>query len=103
MQPGRLPRTSFPTRQAALAFEDGAFLGVLISHDGPEHYRLKDGVWPVAQGLAEEGQIGEADIAALAERAEIASFMNPHVPEDCSYILVVSVPEAAGGAGRGAR
>jgi len=74
---------------------------VLISHDGPEHYRLKDGVWPVAQGLAASGQIGEAEIGALAERAEIASFMNPHVPEDCSYILVVSVPETARGRGAG--
>ncbi len=97
----KAPANFFSHEQAALAFEDGAFLGVLISQDGPEHYRLKDGVWPVAQGLAEEGQIGEADIAALAERAEIASFMNPHVPEDCSYILVVSVPEAARGRGAG--
>ncbi|MBO6633540.1 GNAT family N-acetyltransferase [Parvibaculum sp.] len=97
----KAPANFFSHEQAALAFEDGAFRGVLISHDGPEHYRLKDGVWPVAQGLAEDGGIGEAEIGALAERAEIASFMNPHVPEDCSYILVVSVPETARGRGAG--
>ena len=91
----------FSHEQATLAFADGAFQGVLISHDGPEHYRLKEGVWPVAQALAEDGHIQEAEIGALAERAEIASFMNPHVPEDCSYILVVSVPEAARGRGAG--
>ena len=97
----KAPANFFSHEQAALAFEGSDFRGVLISHDGPEHYRLKDGVWPVAQALAATGTIGEAEIAALAERAEIASFMNPHVPEDCSYILVVSVPDAARGRGAG--
>jgi ribosomal protein S18 acetylase RimI-like enzyme len=55
----------------------------------------------VATGLIGRDGATEADIQALAERAEIASFMNPHVPEDCSYILVVSVPEAARGRGAG--
>lgn len=97
----KAPANFFSHEQAALAFEDGAFRGVLISHDGPVHYRLKDGVWSIVQRLAEEGRIGESEIGALAERAEIASFMNPHVPEDCSYILVVSVPETARGRGAG--
>ena len=97
----KAPANFFSHEQATLAFEDGAFRGVLISHDGPEHYRLKDGVWPIAQRLADEGRVAEAEIGALAERAEIASFMNPYVPEDCSFILVVSVPEAARGRGAG--
>lgn len=95
------PDNFFSYEQSVLAFEDGAFRGVLISHDGADHYRLKDAVWPVAMGLVGEHGATEADIQALAERAEIASFMNPHVPEDCSYIIVVSVPEAARGRGAG--
>ena len=97
----KAPSNFFSHEQATLAFENDAFLGVLISHDGAEHYRLKDGVWPIAQELAGKGGIVESDIVALAERAEIASFMNPYVPKDCSYILVVSVPETARGRGAG--
>lgn len=93
----------FSHEQSVLAYEDGAFRGVLISHDGPDHYRLKDAVWPVAMGLIGKQGVNEADIAGLAERAEIASFMNPHVPEDCSYIIVVSVPVPARGRGAGRR
>lgn len=95
------PGNFFSHEQAVLAYEDGAFRGVLISHDGPDHYRLKDAVWPVATGLIGKHGTTAADIAGLAERAEIASFMNPHVPADCSYIIVVSVPENARGRGAG--
>lgn len=95
------PGNFFSHEQSVLAYEDGVFCGVLISHDGADHYRLKDAVWPVAVGLIGQHGVTEADIAALAGRAEIASFMNPHVPEDCSYIIVVSVPEAARGRGAG--
>src|SRR5690606_2432376 len=35
------------------------------------------------------------------ERADLASYMNPHVPDDCSYIIVVSVPQEARGKGAG--
>lgn len=97
------PGNFFSHEQSVLAYEDGVFRGVLISHDGPDHYRLKDAVWPVAMGLIGKEGVSAADIAGLAERAEIASFMNPHVPEDCSYIIVVSVPEAARGRGAGRR
>lgn len=95
------PGNFFSHEQSVLAYEDGIFRGVLISHDGPEHYRLKDAVWPVAVGLVGQHGVTEADIGGLAARAEIASFMNPHVPEDCSYIIVVSVPEATRGRGVG--
>ena len=94
------PGNFFSHRQSVLAFEDGVFRGVLISHDGPDHYKLKDAVWPVALALVDEGRATEADIRELAARAEIASFMNPHVPEDCSYIIVVSVQEARARRGR---
>lgn len=95
------PGNFFSHEQSVLAYADGAFCGVLISHDGPAHYRLKDAVWPVVVGLAGQHGVTEADIGGLAARAEIASFMNPHVPEDCSYIIVVSVPEPARGRGAG--
>jgi len=95
------PGNFFSHEQSVLAFEDGVFRGVLISHDGPDHYKLKDAVWPVALGLVEKNPATAADIEELAARAEIASFMNPHVPEDCSYIIVVSVPETARGRGAG--
>lgn len=91
----------FSHEQSVIAHEDGDFRGVLISHDGPDHYRLKEAVWPVAMGLVGHNDVSAADIESLAERAEIASFMNPHVPEDCSYVIVVSVPDAARGRGAG--
>lgn len=91
----------FSHKQAYLALEDGAFCGVLISHDGPDHYRLKDNVWPVAMDLLARGEIRQSDLEGLAERADLASYMNPHVPADCSYIIVVSVPPAARGKGAG--
>lgn len=97
----KAPANFFSHEQALLAFEDDAFRGVLIAHDGPEHYRLKDGVWPIAQGLIGTRDITEDHIAGLAMRADIASYMNPHVPQDCSYVLVVSVPEDARGRGAG--
>tara|TARA_R110000824_G_scaffold118960_14_gene272121 strand:- start:245091 stop:245732 length:642 start_codon:yes stop_codon:yes gene_type:complete len=91
----------FSHAQSYIALEDGAFRGVLISHDGPDHYRLKDAVWPVAMELLAAEVISEADLTGLAERADLASYMNPHVPDDCSYIIVVSVPQEARGKGAG--
>ena len=95
------PGNFFSHEQSVLVFEDDVLRGVLISHDGPDHYSLKDAVWPVALALVDEGRATEADIRGLASRAEIASFMNPHVPDDCSYIIVVSVPAEARGRGAG--
>jgi ribosomal protein S18 acetylase RimI-like enzyme len=91
----------FSHAQSTLALEGDAFLGVLISHDGPEHYALKDAVFPIAQSLIGSHGVTMEHIVELSTRADIASYMNPHVPNDCSYIIVVSVPEAARGRGAG--
>tara|TARA_R110002110_G_scaffold105641_2_gene265395 strand:- start:1292 stop:1933 length:642 start_codon:yes stop_codon:yes gene_type:complete len=91
----------FSHTQSVLALEDGAFLGVLIAHDGPEHYRLKDAVFPIIQDLIGHHDITPGLIKDLEVRADIASYMNPHVPGDCRYIIVVSVPETARGKGVG--
>lgn len=95
------PDNYFSHSRSILALEDGVFCGVLISHDGPEHYRAKAAVLPITQSLIGQNGITESHILGLAERADIASYMNPHVPEDCSYIIVVSVPEDARGKGAG--
>ncbi|MGV8997463.1 MAG: GNAT family N-acetyltransferase [Parvibaculaceae bacterium] len=95
------PDNFFSHTQSVLALEGDAFRGVLIAHDGPEHYRLKDAVFPIIYGLVGEHGITPELITELAERADIASYMNPYVPNDCRYIIVVSVPEAARGKGAG--
>ncbi|MDO8423828.1 MAG: GNAT family N-acetyltransferase [Parvibaculum sp.] len=95
------PDNFFSHTQSVLALEDGAFRGVLIAHDGPEHYRLKDAVFPIIYGLIGQHGITPEMIAELAARADIASYMNPYVPNDCRYIIVVSVPEAGRGKGAG--
>ncbi len=95
------PDNFFSHTQSVLALEDGAFRGVLIAHDGSEHYQLKEAVFPIIYGLTGQHGITADLIEALAERADIASYMNPHVPNDCRYIIVVSVPETARGKGAG--
>jgi len=95
------PGNFFSHTQSTIAFEDGVFRGVLIGHDGPAHYPLKDALWPLLDGLVQKGDVEAAHLVALAERADIASYMNPHVPEDCHYIIVVSVPLSARGRGAG--
>tara|TARA_R110000868_G_scaffold171997_2_gene407770 strand:- start:1166 stop:1807 length:642 start_codon:yes stop_codon:yes gene_type:complete len=95
------PDNFFSHTQSVLALEDGAFRGVLIAHDGPEHYRLKDAVFPIIYDLVGQHGITADLVGELAERAYIASYMNPHVPTDCRYIIVVSVPETARGRGAG--
>jgi len=95
------PDNFFSHTQSTIALEDGDFRGVLIGHDGPAHYRLKDALWPLLDGLVTQRRVQPEHLAALAERADIASYMNPHVPEDCHYIIVVSVPLSARGRGAG--
>lgn len=95
------PDNFFSHTQSTIALEDGVFRGVLIGHDGPAHYPLKDALWPLLDGLARQGRVQPKHLAALAERADIASYMNPHVPADCYYIIVVSVPPEARGRGAG--
>lgn len=97
----RAPDNFFSHTQSTIALEDGTFRGVLIGHDGPAHYRLKDALWPLLDGLVRQGCVQAEHLDALAERADIASYMNPHVPKDCHYIIVVSVPLSARGRGAG--
>ena len=95
------PENYFSHSRSTLAFEGDAFRGLLISHDGPDHYAIKNAVFPIAQSLIGQFGITEEHIVGLSERADIASYMNPYVPEDCSYIIVVAVPEEARGRGAG--
>ena len=81
---------------------DGDLLGLEIGFDGPDFYAFKAGLVGVAMELIEQGHIPAAEAGGLIARAEKASYLNAHIPDDVYYILVLATPERHRGKGAGA-
>jgi ribosomal protein S18 acetylase RimI-like enzyme len=52
--------------------------------------------------LAADGAVTEAELRGVVERADVASYLNPHVPDAAYYVLALAVTDDVRGAGVGA-
>lgn len=98
-----VPDTLFAATCATAATEDGELLGLELGFEGPDFYRFKEGLVGLAGKLIEKGAVSLEELQGLAARAEIASFLNAHVPEGVYYLHALSVPDTHRGRGVGRR
>lgn len=96
-----VPDTLFAASAATLATDGDEMLGMELGFAGPNFYVFKDNLVALAGGLIAEGVVSFDELKGLAERAEQASYLNAHVPEDVYYLHALSTPERHRGKGVG--
>ena len=95
------PDTLFAASAATLATDGDELLGMELGFAGPNFYLFKNNLVALAGDLVAQGVVSLEEIQGLAERAEQASYLNAHVPEDVYYLHALSTPERHRGKGVG--
>jgi ribosomal protein S18 acetylase RimI-like enzyme len=95
--------TTFGHTEATVALRDGEVVGLEIGYDGARSSRVRAGLGAVSRALVAEGALDPGELAALLERADKASWLNPHVPDSAYYVLALAVIPELRGTGVGAR
>lgn len=97
------PETYFGHTEATVALRNGEVVGLEIGFDGARSYRTRANLTPVAHALVAEGALAADDLAGILARAELASYLNPYVPDGAYYVLALAVAPELRGTGVGAR
>jgi len=95
------PDALFAASATTLATDGEELLGMELGFAGPNFYAFKDNLVALVGGLTAEGVVSVDELKGLAERAEQASYLNAHVPEDVYYLHALSTPERHRGKGVG--
>lgn len=84
-----------------LALEDDELLGVEVGFPGPEFEARKKALAPLWSPLIESGQATREQLANIAERTYLASYLNVAIPKRVYYIHALAVKETYRGRGVG--
>lgn len=95
------PDTLFCAACTTAAVQDGELLGIELGFAGPNFYAFKANLVALAPRLMAEGKVSYEQFAGLAARAETASYLNAHVPDDVYYLHALSTPPQHRGKGVG--
>ncbi|ATQ43159.1 GNAT family N-acetyltransferase [Caulobacter mirabilis] len=82
-------------------FDGDDLLGIELGFAGPNFYAFKANLAGLASDLLARGVATHEELAGLLERAEEASYLNAHVPDDVYYLHALSAPPAHRGKGAG--
>lgn len=96
-----VPDTLFAASATTFATDGEDLLGLELGFAGPNFYVFKDNLVALARDLITQGVVSFEELKGLAERAEQASYLNAHVPEDVYYLHALSTPERHRGKGAG--
>ncbi len=96
------PSTLFSASSTTLAIEGDVLLGIELGFAGPDFYAFKANLASLAPTLIGEGKMTIPELLGLAQRAEKASYLNAHVPDNVYYLHAISIlPQHRGrGVGR---
>ena len=97
----RTPQTLFCAACTTAAMDGDELLGIELGFAGPNFYVFKNNLAALAPGMIARGEIAYEAFAGLAERAEKASYLNAHVPDDVYYLHALSTPPQHRGKGVG--
>ena len=97
----RAPDTLFAASATTLATDGDELVGLELGFAGPNFYVFKNNLVGLAGDLITQGVVTFAELEGLAERAEQASYLNAHVPDDVYYLHALSTPERHRGKGAG--
>ena len=95
------PDTLFAASATTVVTDGDELLGLELGFAGPNFYVFKDNLVSLARDLIVQGVVSFEELKGLAERAEQASYLNAHVPEDVYYLHALSTPERHRGKGIG--
>ena len=95
------PETLFAAANTTAVWDGDALAGIELGFAGPDFYRFKDNLAALAGDLISTGAVGLDELRGLAERAEIASYLNAHVPGDVYYLHALATPASHRGIGAG--
>lgn len=95
------PDTLFAAANVTAVFDGGDLAGMEMGFEGPNFYRFKDNLAALAGEMISSGIVAFEELSGLAERAEIASYLNAHVPEGVYYIHALATPDRHRGRGVG--
>lgn len=95
------PDTLFCAACTTVVVQDDELLGIELGFAGPNFYAFKANLVALAPGLMAQGKVSYEQFAGLAARAETASYLNAHVPEDVYYLHALSTPPQHRGKGVG--
>ncbi|WP_374653536.1 GNAT family N-acetyltransferase [Phenylobacterium sp.] len=97
----RTSETLFCAACTTAAMDGDELLGIELGFAGPNFYVFKNNLAALAPGMIARGEIAYEAFAGLAERAEKASYLNAHVPDDVYYLHALSTPPQHRGKGVG--
>lgn len=97
----RAPDTLFCAACTTAAFDGDDLLGIELGFAGPNFYAFKTNLAALAPGLMAAGTVTYEELSGLLERAERASYLNAHVPDDVYYLHALSTPDQHRGKGAG--
>lgn len=96
-----VPDTLFCAACTTAAVQDDELLGIELGFAGPNFYAFKANLVALAPGLMAQGKASYEQYSGLAARAETASYLNAHVPDDVYYLHALSTPPQHRGKGVG--
>lgn len=88
---------------ATLALDGDALVGIEIGYPGTEYYLRHKGMASIGADMARSGEVPFEKLLAVGQRAEKASYLNSHVPDDVYYLMTLAVPPEQRGRGIGKR
>ena len=98
----RMAGTLFAWDGTTLALDGEELLGIEVGFPGPEFEQRKKALAPLWAPLIESGGIDKAELATIAERSFLASFLNVAIPRSVRYIHALAVKPVHQGKGVGA-
>jgi len=95
------PDTLFCAACTTAVTQGDELLGIELGFAGPNFYAFKVNLAALAPTLMAQGKASYEQFAGLAARAETASYLNAHVPDDVYYLHALSTPPQHRGKGVG--
>ncbi len=96
-----VPDTLFCAACTTAVVQGDELLGIELGFAGPNFYAFKANLVALAPDLMAQGKASYEQFAGLAARAETASYLNAHVPDDVYYLHALSTPPQHRGKGVG--
>ncbi|MBP6877742.1 MAG: GNAT family N-acetyltransferase [Phenylobacterium sp.] len=96
-----VPDTLFCAACTTAVVQGDELLGIELGFAGPNFYAFKANLAGLAPGLMAQGKASYEQYSGLAARAETASYLNAHIPEDVYYLHALSTPPQHRGKGVG--
>ena len=93
----RTPGTLFSADSAILSFRDGKLLGLAIAFIGTEFKERVSALGSLWEEMLKAEEVTAEEIAGVAERSRLASWLNPVIYSNTFYVHAIAVkPEARG-------